>query len=164
MHGRWRYARRGGRRFDRGFSLVELVTAVGVVAIVAAVGVPQLAAYNAQYRLTSAARQLAVDLTRARMKAIGENLYVRVQFGSNNVGTLGQGNTYQLAVSNDGTTYTNFGQPVALPSGVSFYALPSQVSFNRQGFASAPTTVWAYNYRYQWRVVTLNSLGKATVQ
>ena len=164
MHGRWRYARRGGRRFDRGFSLVELVTAVGVVAIVAAVGVPELAAYNAQYRLTSAARQLAVDLTRARMKAIGENLYVRVQFGSNSVGSLAQGNTYRLAISSDGTTYTSFGDPVQLPAGVSFYALPTQVSFSGQGFATAPATLWAYNHRYQWRVVTVNSLGKVTVQ
>ncbi|MCX8071788.1 MAG: prepilin-type N-terminal cleavage/methylation domain-containing protein [Candidatus Binatia bacterium] len=163
---RWSSTKWAARCFREasGYSLIELLTALGVVSVVAAVSVPQLSAYAVRYRLSSAANQLAVDLARARMKAIGENLYVRVQFGAQNIGTLGYGSTYQLSTSNDGVTFTNVGPPTSIPSGVSFYASPQTVTFNRQGMAGGPVTVWAYNQAYQWQVITMNSIGKVWVQ
>lgn len=166
MHGRWR-SNRGSIRIselERGFSLVELLTALAVVAVVTAIGVPRLSAYALQYRLSSGANQIAVELARARMKAIGENLYVRVQFGGQSAGYLGFGSTYQVSTSSDGVTFTNVGSPASLPQGVNFYAFPQQIQFNRQGLANAPLTVWTYNQSYDWRVVTMNSIGKVTVQ
>ncbi|GIW45054.1 MAG: hypothetical protein KatS3mg077_2336 [Candidatus Binatia bacterium] len=148
----------------RGFSLVELVTALGVAAVVAAVSLPQLSAYAAQYRLSSGANQLAVDLARARMKAVGENRYVRVQFGTQSFGSVAQGSVYRLSTSSDGVNFTQDGPAVSLPRGVAFYAFPQQVDFNRQGLANTPVTLWTYNDAYQWRVISMNSIGRVTVQ
>ncbi|GBD24712.1 hypothetical protein HRbin30_00025 [bacterium HR30] len=148
----------------RGYSLIELLTALAVASVVAAIGVPRLSSYAQQYRLSGGANQIAVDVARARMKAIGENVHVRVRFGAQSFGSIGFGSTYQVSTSTDGVTFTSVGPPSSIAAGVNFYAFPQEVQFNRQGLASAPLTLWLYNQSYQWRVVTMNSIGRVTVQ
>ena len=158
------YARPAWHGWPRGYSLVELVSALAVISVVAAIGVPKLSSYALQYRLSGGANQIAVDVSGARMKAIGENVYVRVRFGGQNSGILGFGSTYQVSTSDDGVTFTNIGPPRSLPSGINLYAFPQQIQFNRQGLASAPLTLWVYNQSSDWRVVTVNSVGRVRVQ
>ncbi len=114
----------------------------------------------------AAANQVAFDLSRARMKAIGENVYTQVSFGTAVSSQFGYGAGYEIRKSSDGLIYTSeasrAGEP--LPSDVVLYAFPSQVTFNRQGMASAPVTLWLRNSLYQWRLVTMNSVGRVRVQ
>jgi prepilin-type N-terminal cleavage/methylation domain-containing protein len=150
-----------------GYTLVELLTALSVLALVAAIGYPQLAAYNIQYKLSAAANQLAFELARARMKAIGENVYTKMTFGTVVSNQFGYGTGYQLSKSDDGVTYTAVmgqGGPTRLPSGVTVYAFPGQVTFTRQGLASSAVTLWLVNENSQWKLVTMNSVGKVRVQ
>ena len=71
-------AHRGVRRAARraascsargGFSLFELLIAMSVIAIIAAVAVPRYASSVGRYRAESAARRVAADLTLAQAKA-----------------------------------------------------------------------------------------------
>ena len=65
-----RPASRGGRRATRaGFSLFELVIAMSVIGILAAVAVPRYASSVGRYRADAAARRVAADLALARAKA-----------------------------------------------------------------------------------------------
>lgn len=147
-----------------GYTLVEVLTAVGVLAIVSVMAYPQLSSYGAQYRLGAAANQLAFDLARARMKAVGENMYTRITFGSSVSDSFGYGRTYQLAKSDTGATFTAEATASPLPRGIMVYAFPAQVIFNRQGLANSPLTLWVANEQFQWKLVTMTSLGKVRVQ
>ena len=68
------------RRPDRGFSLVEMLIVVAIVAIMAAVAFPNIAQYTRNYRIKGAAQQVAGELQAARSKAIMTNTNNGVSF------------------------------------------------------------------------------------
>ncbi len=63
-------------------TLVELLTAAGIAAIVAAVSLPTMAGVTQGYRLRTAAWQLAGDLRLTRQKAVSTNRRHRVCFSN----------------------------------------------------------------------------------
>jgi prepilin-type N-terminal cleavage/methylation domain-containing protein len=65
---------------DCGFTLAEVLVAMGVFAILAAIAVPNFTAQLPTYRLNGAARQVFADLMWARAKAVEENTAVGVDF------------------------------------------------------------------------------------
>jgi prepilin-type N-terminal cleavage/methylation domain-containing protein len=67
----------------RGFSLAELLVAVGVFAILAAIAVPQFIAFRPINRLNGAARQIYSELIWTRSKAVNENSSYVVTFPTN---------------------------------------------------------------------------------
>jgi type IV fimbrial biogenesis protein FimT len=81
---------------QRGFTLIELVIAVAIVAILLVVGIPSLSDLMASQRVRSTANDLFMDLSYARSEAIKRNASVQlirtgsdwtggwtVQFGGN---------------------------------------------------------------------------------
>lgn len=69
---------RCGIRSARGFTLVELVVALAILAILVAVGVPTFSDATLGSRLGSTANNLVVSLYLARSEAIKRNTIVRV--------------------------------------------------------------------------------------
>ena len=63
-----------------GFTLVELMIAVAIIGIMAAIATPGLIAWLPNYRLKSAARDVYSALQNARLLAVKENTSVRVIF------------------------------------------------------------------------------------
>ncbi|HQP29028.1 MAG: GspH/FimT family pseudopilin [Syntrophales bacterium] len=69
------------RKIHRGgFSLVELIIVVAIMAILSTLAVPSLQTYMAQRRLNGAARLVMSDLMNARMLAVTQNRNVQVSF------------------------------------------------------------------------------------
>ena len=66
-----------------GFTLIELIVIIAIVAVFAGIAVPNFLSYMPKSRLNGAARQVMGDLMAARMKAVSLNHRVKVFFYSN---------------------------------------------------------------------------------
>jgi prepilin-type N-terminal cleavage/methylation domain-containing protein len=67
-------------RKNSGFTLVELMTTIAIIAVLASVAIPNMIAWLPDYRLRSGAAEMLSALQLARLTAIKENAHVTVQF------------------------------------------------------------------------------------
>ena len=70
-------------RREWGFTLLELMTVLSIMAIAAAIGVPSFLQWRNEAKLRDATSLLRGDLEMARVQAVQENGYVAVLFNSN---------------------------------------------------------------------------------
>ena len=73
-------AARMPERPERGFSLVEMLIVVAIVAVMAAVALPNIGQYIRNYRIRGAAQAIAGELQAARSRAIMSNTNLGVSF------------------------------------------------------------------------------------
>ena len=69
-------------RRDHGFSLIELIVVVGIIAALSLVGIPWFLKISQRNGLKSAAREIQTTLLAARVKAVKRNAPVSVQISS----------------------------------------------------------------------------------
>ena len=67
-------------RAARGFTLLEIMTAIAIIGILAAISAPNVIAWQQTAKLRGAARDLMSDLSMARMQAIKTGDKVKVLF------------------------------------------------------------------------------------
>jgi prepilin-type N-terminal cleavage/methylation domain-containing protein len=131
--------RSGYSRTQAGFTLVEFLVAIGVVAILVAVALPDLFASLRGLRLSDGARQLASDLQLARMKAISQHTKYRISFGSY------PATTYSLEKHN-GAAFAVESGPFTLPEGISVTGVsPSVSEFQSGGTANTASAITLSN-------------------
>jgi len=141
----------------RGVTIIEVLTATAITAILLAIGVPQMARLRAPYALASASRQIASDLQTARMRAIARNVRYRVAFNSTT-------RSYRLERE---TTVNNFvaeGGTQTLPAGATLTAAnPANPVFDTRGMLGANVSVSVSVSGSGTRTVTVNVLGQTTI-
>jgi type IV fimbrial biogenesis protein FimT len=71
-----------------GFSLLELMIAIALMAIISAFAAPKMADYMAERRLRGAARMVMSDLMMARQRAVSQNNAFRVIFTGDHTYTI----------------------------------------------------------------------------
>ena len=109
-----------------GFSLVELIVVLAIIAIMAAVLLPMLASYLRLYRIRGAMQQVASDISTARMRAISKNANLGVIFA-----VVGP-DTYQIVVEDDmnpgavSPPYPAHWTTIAAESWTTLQSLPAQ--------------------------------------
>src|SRR5271165_6621543 len=72
------------KKRQRGFSLLELLVGLVIVMVMAAIAVPSVRKITQSYRISGDARNLAVELNLARMRAAALNSHARVYFNLSN--------------------------------------------------------------------------------
>jgi type IV fimbrial biogenesis protein FimT len=116
----------------RGFSLAEILVAVSIFSILAAVAVPQFVAFRPKSRLNGAARQIYSELMWARSKAVDENSAFVVTFPTNQ--------TMQIAGSTTKTVNLQLEY-----SDVTLTSSASTITFSSRGTANVAPTITLTN-------------------
>lgn len=151
------------RRYSRtGFSIVELLVVVALIAIVSAFAVPMWQNYAANSNLKTAAREVMADFSNAKQRAVEENMDVyRLTF---NVA----GNSYLLSRTDSGTVWTksvaSFGSGIQIDGGhPPNFSGGSIVSFRKRGTLS-PGNVRLINALGSTATITVNITGRTYVE
>jgi prepilin-type N-terminal cleavage/methylation domain-containing protein len=119
-----------------GLTLLELLVAVALFGVLAAIALPDLRRTLAAWRLNAAARQLVMDLKLTRAQAIAGGVNQRLRF-------VPATPRYQRE-RQQGTSYVAVGPPIALPDGiivVDCSAAGAGISFRPRGLAAAFGTI-----------------------
>jgi len=150
-----------------GFSLIETLVVISILAIAAAVAIPNLIAWRSGMHLTAAVNELRNDLESAKARAAKENATVSMVFDP----TAGQYRmTYQDPDDPDANTILLKSQ--RLPAGVriasdnpahTLDSLGNKTSFSSRGTANACTIVLA-NHQGKTRSISITFIGKIEVK
>jgi prepilin-type N-terminal cleavage/methylation domain-containing protein len=160
---------------QNGFTIYELVSVMGIIAILALIVTPNMMAWRSKAKLRGASNTLKADLQMAKLRALRENTIVAVIFKSNGYNIFidngAGGNTGNWIRDGDESLVLNR----QIPAGISI-ALPTtfdppydRTRFNGRGLPDAATlaggggltgTVKLHNVKGSQRQITLNRLGR----
>jgi prepilin-type N-terminal cleavage/methylation domain-containing protein len=173
---------------QRGFSLIELMAALGVVATMLAFVIPSLTVASRNYKLKAFAKEIEGQLQNARITAINRNKSTSLVFSldnswyyldANGNGTADSGEStywvptggYTLNITAPSTALSSTvlgttSNPTALPNrGVSFSPRGSinQVNSSQVGLStklSAPGVIYLKDSSNNYGAVTITSAGR----
>ncbi len=141
------------RKRQSGFTLMEMMIVVAVLAIMAAIAIPNFMSLLPGMRLNGAARQVMGDLMAARMNAVKENNRFRVFF--NSPGT----NQYQILDDDNNNNSADTGEAITTP--------PKNIQDNYHDVSFSSTTNPIFYPRgtaYGTTVTVTNSSGSKYVK
>ncbi len=139
-------------RSERGFTVVELLTVIGIMMIITAIATPSFYYWLPTYRLSSGARQVSADLQLARMKAISQNTTYRLNFIS--------GTQYQFEKD---AGFTLESGPFTLPDGITASPTGATSVFQSRGTANATQTITLTNDDAKTVVVCIKTVGRVFI-
>jgi len=118
-----------------GFSLIELITAIAIMAILIALAGMVWKRWTDQYNAESEIRTMHTDLLQTRVKAMGQNLQYLVGIGPG---------SYQIGFISDSGT-TTWQTPVTLKYPISSPTSSMTLTFDTKGLLSTPTSAIQFN-------------------
>ncbi len=98
---------------QKGVTLIELIVVMVIIAIGAALTTPNISGWLTNYRLISAARDVASTLRLAQIKAVSTNTTYQVVFDTVN-------NSYIIQYQDTGHAWVAEGATQILPTGIKF--------------------------------------------
>lgn len=145
-------------RENRGFSLIELLIAIALVAIVAAIAVPQFQRYANNADLKTAAREISGDFSAVKQMAVANNVRYEIAIDV-------AGNSYTLSRT-DPSAVVWTKSPASFGSGVSFVSTTfggAKATFQKRGTVTNGTIILR-NIRGSTATITTNITGRTYVE
>ena len=163
-----------------GFTLMELLVTIAIIAVVSAIAVPNFMSWLPKYRLGNASREVLSILKKTRVRAVKDNLLCAVQF---NVG-----NESYTAIEDDGAgTADTDGDGIpdgrgdrifqasetviaagSLLAGINIVSTTGltggRVVFDTQGVASESGDILLRNDRGDSRTIVIELAGSSRIQ
>ena len=133
----------------RGFTVAEMLVAVGIFGILSATAAPYLFAMKLRFRLDGATRQVFSEIMSARMKAINENATYTITFPTNH--------TIQIVGSATRTVDLQ-----TLYDGVTVSSSAATINLSSRGSSDAASTITVSNSTGS-KTVTLKITGSAMI-
>ncbi len=140
-----------------GFTVLELIVAIGIAMVVLGIAVPSFMTWLPTLRLSSGARQVATDLQVARMKAISQNTRYKMTF----VGSVPGATSYRIEKDSGGFVLES--GPFSLPDGITVSGLVGASEFQPRGTASATSTITLKNINSETKSVQIAIVGRVTI-
>ena len=117
-------------RSVRGFSLVEMLAVVAIIAIMSAIAIPAVGRYIHNYQIRTGTSAVATEMNSARLKAISKNVQIGVVFAVTGL------NTFQYVIEDDTAAPATWWSPTT----ENFANLVGTVGF-QAGQAGVPQTL-----------------------
>jgi prepilin-type N-terminal cleavage/methylation domain-containing protein len=133
----------------RGFTLAEMLVAIAIFGVLAAIAVPQFVAFGPKNRLNGAARQIYSELMWARSKAVNENSAYVVTFPNNQSMQIAGSTTKTINIQ---TEYAD----------VTLTSSASTITFTSRGTADVGPTITLTNPGGT-KTVTVRITGTASI-
>lgn len=139
----------------KGFSLIEMLVVISILAIAAVVTIPNMIAWRSGMQFRAAVNELRSDLESARTRAVKENAKVTVAFDP----AAGQ---YLMTYQDPDTSTIILLKSQTLPAGVRI-ASANNTSFSSRGTAQSGTIVLA-NQQGKTKSISINFIGKIEIK
>jgi prepilin-type N-terminal cleavage/methylation domain-containing protein len=141
------------RRRQGGFSFIEVLMTMTLLAIVLAIVIPNFRAVGETYALGQAASQVAADFQATRMRAIAANATYRFAYDSST-------KTYSMERQNGLAWVVE--RRSQLPTGVTVGTVASTPTFNSRGMLNQAVSI-PLSANGKTKTVTVNVLGQTTI-
>ena len=141
---------------ESAFTLLDMITALALSGILAAIAIPNLADQLPTYRLNTAARQVQSELHRIKSQAVAQNTEHRAVFLPPS--------SYRIERKIGATTYASTGEIKPLPEGIVYgNASAKDISFTPRGTSTSDTIRLCNSRREGKNVVVFGGTGRIRI-
>jgi type IV fimbrial biogenesis protein FimT len=146
---------------QKGITLIELIVVMVIIAIGAALVVPNIGGWLPNYRLRSATKNIASTMRVAQMKAVSNNIEYRVAFNQ------GAGSYILQYRTTAGGPWIDEGTTQTLPTGIQIFDLDPDdfnAEFNSNSTASSGSITLQNTKKTQRKITVTSSTGRVRIE
>ena len=153
---------------NSGFTIMELMTTIAIIAVLAAIAVPNMIGWRSGTKLQGAVENLRGDLQLAKLAAVKENGSVAVLFSSNGYEVFTDDGSTQTGAFHEADGERRF-RNRQLPAGVSIdlgatdFNGNDYLRFNNRGLVENAGTIVINSSGGEGRTIDLNRLGRIAI-